>query len=92
MTPRVRSAALCSIWGLWAAVVVGHYFVVPPDRVNVFDGPIGVPQFWREAFVRGVFAIAGAAAVTLAAWTVGRRLSGWLLRGLFISPLESLVV
>lgn len=89
MTPRVRSAAVCALWVAWTAVVVTHYFSVPADRLTVFEGPIGFPEFWREAAMRTVLAIAAAAAVTLAAWTAGHRLSQWFVNGLFAEPLEA---
>ncbi len=91
MKPRLRSAALCAIWVTWTAVVVTHYFTVPANRFLVFEGPIGFPQFWREAAGRGVLAIASATAITLAAWTVGQRLSEWFLNSLFAESLEALV-
>jgi 4-amino-4-deoxy-L-arabinose transferase-like glycosyltransferase len=91
MTPGLRSGALCTVWVVWTAVVVTHYFTVPADRFHVFEGPIGFPEFWREAVVRGVLAIAAATAITLAAWTVGQRLSQWFVNGLFAESLEALV-
>jgi len=91
MTPRVRSAAAVTVWVAWTAVVVTHYFTVPADRFHLFEGPIGFPQFWREAAVRGALAIAAAGAITLAAWSVGQRLSQWFLNGLFADPREALV-
>jgi len=91
MTPRMRSVALCTIWVTWTAVVVTHYFTLPANRFLFFEGPIGFPRFWREAAVRGVLAIAAAAAVALAAWTVGQRLSKWFLTGLFTKSLEAFV-
>ena len=91
MTPGVRSGALCTVWVVWTAVVVTHYFTVPADRFHVFEGPVGFPEFWREATMRGVLAIAAAAAITLAAWTVGQRLSQWFVNSLFTESLEALV-
>lgn len=91
MTERTRSAALCAIWVTWAAVVVTHYFTLPANRFLFFEGPIGLPHFWREAAARGVLAMAAAAGVALAAWTVGRRVSKWFLDDLFTQPLEALV-
>jgi hypothetical protein len=72
-------------------VVVTHYFTLPANQFLVFEGPIGFPQFWREAAVRSALAIAAAAAIALAAWTVGQRLSKWFLNGLFTEWLEALV-
>jgi hypothetical protein len=91
MTERTRSAALCTIWVTWVAVVVTHYFAFPANRFLFFEGPIGFPHFWWEAAVRGVLAIGAAAAIALGAWTVGHRLSKWFLNGLFSTPLEALV-
>ena len=91
MKPRARFAALCAVWVMWVAIVVTHYFTFPSDRFHVFEGPIGFPPFWREAAVRGALAIGAAATVTLAAWTLGQRLSHRFLRGLFEDPLEALV-
>ena len=91
MTGRMRSAALCTIWVTWTAVVITHYFTLPANRFLVFEGPIGFPQFWREAAVRSALAIAAAAAIALAAWTVGQRLSKWFLNGLFTEWIEALV-
>src|SRR5262249_58763406 len=91
MTPRARSTLLCAAWVVWVAIVVTHYFTIPADRFHVFEGPIGFPRFWREAAVRGVLAIGAAAAVTLAAWTLGHRLSRWFLSGLVENWLQALV-
>ena len=91
MTPRMRSAALCTVWVTWTAVVVTHYFTLPDDRFLPLEGPIGFPQFWREAAGRGVLAIAAAAGSVLAAWTLGQRLSKWFLNGLFTESREALV-
>jgi len=91
MKPRARSAALCAVWVMWVAIVVTHYFTLPSNRFHVFEGPIGFPQFWREAAERAALAIGAAAAVMLAAWTLGHRLSHWVLSGLFEDWLEALV-
>ena len=91
MNPRARSAAYCAIWVMWVVVVVAYYFTLPSNRFHIFDGPIGFPSFWRAAAERGVLAIGAAAAVTLAAWTLGHRLAHWFLRGLFGDPLEAFV-
>ena len=37
MTERTRSAALCTIWVTWAAVVVAHYFTLPGNRFLFFE-------------------------------------------------------
>ena len=91
MTARTRSAALCSVWAIWVAVVVTHYFTLPSNRLHVLEGPIGSPMFWREAVGRAGLAIAGAAAVTLAAWALGHRLSHRFLSGLFDGKPEAIV-
>jgi len=91
MTERTRSAALCTIWMTWAAVVVAHYFTLPGNRFLFFEGAIGVPHGWREAVIRGALAVGAAAAMTLAAWIVGRQSSKWFFNDLFTGPLEAFV-
>lgn len=91
MTARVRAAAFCSAWAMWVAVVVTHYFTLPSNKFHLLEGPIGYPMFWREAAERGALAIGAAAAVALAAWALGHRLSQWFLSGLFDGKLEALV-
>ena len=91
MTERARSAALCTIWVTWAAVVVVHYFTLPANRFLFSEGPIGFPHVWREAAIRGALAIGAAAAMTLAAWIVGRQSSRWFFNDLFTGALEAFV-
>jgi hypothetical protein len=89
---RQRQAqwVLCALAAAWGAWVCAHtYTHADAWHAPLLDYPISQFPFWREAVVRAVRAVAGAAAIGVAAWQLGEWITSRSI-GLFTATAERL--
>lgn len=80
---QARAIAVVLVAGAWLAFVAAHAFTIPANRFDLLDREFDRIPFALEAMLRTAHALFGCVLAYLAAWQVGRALtggrqSGWL--------------